>query len=64
MLFSTKKNIGGTMCTGDYLEIVGATTFCGAKEKSGRVCGAVFTTTAHSTGKYLLKRTIKYKFIK
>ena len=50
MVFSTKK-IGGTRCTGDYLEIVGATTFCGAKELSGRVCGPVFTTTAHSTGK-------------
>jgi len=49
MPISTAAATGGTMCTGDYLEIVGATTFCGAKELSGRVCGAVFTTTAHST---------------
>merc|ERR1719225_2033083 len=31
------------------ISTVAATTFCGAKELSGRVCGAVFTTTAHST---------------
>merc|ERR1712203_1087236 len=49
MPISTAASTGGTMCTGDYLEIVGATTFCGAKELSGRVCGPVFTTTAHST---------------
>merc|ERR1739844_101049 len=38
---STAASTGGTVCTGDYLEIVGATTFCGAKELSGRVCGSV-----------------------
>ena len=37
------------MCTGDYLEIVGATTVCGNKDLSSRICGAVFTTNAHST---------------
>merc|ERR1719464_219733 len=49
MPVSTAAATGGTMCTGDYLEIVGATTVCGNKDLSGRICGAVFTTNAHST---------------
>merc|ERR1712203_1186443 len=39
----------GTMCTGDYLEIVGATSICGDRELSGRVCGLVFSTNSPGT---------------
>jgi hypothetical protein len=39
----------GTMCTGDYLEIAGATSVCGDRELSGRVCGLVFSTNSLGT---------------
>merc|ERR1712018_1062097 len=39
----------GTMCTGDYLEIVGATSVCGDRELSGRICGLVFSANSPGT---------------
>jgi len=48
----------GTMCTSDYLEIVGATSACGSNELSGRVCGLVFSTNSAGTATGDLDTTI------